>query len=756
MVGEKLISKLQKVWTSICFIILLSVTNIGKQLVHNLVSLIYLVFNFAITSEIIICSYRVMLILFLLLTCILIAFSGWKKFHPKNEYHVEPEFEQIVKNNNLMNIWVLGPWGSGKTKFVKDSLNNIGQKFFYVSLFGLHTRNEIIQEINEQIVAETRLSVLVDLPVIGILFKWLVQIKGLSILKNYKDTHIVVIDDFERVSNDFFIHNKNFDDDTIELVSYNDVLGVIDYIQQLIGCKVLVISSDDNLDKLLTEIIIPKFHPYQYHVKFDIAKIIDFPKLFFKKNNSQDVENFSAIFSSVWIERADKASLTNYRPIIHELSFLSDETDTRYQISYVLSRLMDFWEIKMPEGSMIPFQFLLDRVKNRRHETIRYNLIKKIIGENSFKNGFPYYVLENGKKRVTDKFEAQEVLVRNYMGLVLSDSEISEDYKFDDNEILLLTSKNPELQLQKKKIKVWVSENYIKFKYRQPTMTYENILVSGQFWSSWKKIYQNELAKYYVKDEQIDFDPQLTNSIINTITRFDFLTSNIERFLDVIDIDYVIELLPDCNPDGNYEESLIASRILYRYLSSYYPISGSISLYLIAEYLADNFNVRFEISNDDCMFPVISNDCNSAIDFVKSKQYKFDELLLNLSENTIDNEKFKDEKILESEEFTIHKEHAFYIVKFMETTDTINGVTAQEHIRKFLEKESYDLITVVNNLERFCTIDDKNHRVNDYRMEYEYDDDGEIVYEYPIYYEPLKERYNRWWKYIDELEKSKL
>ena len=736
-------------------------TNIGKQLVHNFVSLIYLVFNFAITSEIIICSYRIMLIIFLFFTFILIAVFLWEKFHLKNEDYVESEFNRIVKNNNLKNIWVLGPWGSGKTKFVKDSLNSIGQKFFYVSLFGLHGRNEIIQEINEQIVAETKLSVLVDLPVVGILFKWLFKINGLSILKYYRDTHFIVIDDFERVSNDFFINNKKLiknesDQDNGDLVSYNDVLGVIDYIQQSIGCKVLVISSDDNLDKLLTEIIIPKFHPYQYHIKFDVAKIIDFPKLFLKKINSREIENFSGIFSSVWVERVNKDSLTNYRPIIHELSFLSDETDTRYQISYVLSRLMDCWGITMPVGSMIPFQFLLDRVKNRRHETIRYNLIKKIIEENSFKNGFPYYVLENGKKRVTDKFEAQEVLVRNYMGLNLSDSKISEDYKFDDNEILLLTSKNPELQLQKKKIKVWVSENYIKFKYRQPTMTYENILVSGQFWSSWKKIYQNELAKYYVKDEHIDFDPQLTNSIINTITRFDFLTSNIERFLDVIDIDYVIELLPDVNPDGNYEESLISSRILYRYLSSYYPISGSISLYLIAEYLADNFNVRFEISNDDCMFPVISNDCNSAIDFVKSKQYKFDELLLNLSENTIDNEKFKDEKILESEEFTIHKEHAFYIVKFMETTDTINGVTAQEHIRKFLEKESYDLITVVNNLERFCTIDDKNHRVNDYRMEYEYDDDGEIVYEYPIYYEPLKERYNRWWKYIDELEKSKL
>ena len=87
----------------------------------------------------------------------------------------------------------------------------------------------------------------------------------------------------------------------------------------------------------------------------------------------------------------------------------------------------------------------------------------------------------------------------------------------------------------------------------------------------------------------------------------------------------------------------------------------------------------------------------------------------------------------------------------METTDTINGVTAQEHIKKFLEKESYDLITAVYNLERSCSIDDKNPRVNDYRMYYEYDDDDEIINEYPIYYEPLIERYRRWREYIGDL-----
>lgn len=746
------VSRLQKLWSSIFFIVILSVTDIGKQLVQNLVSLIDLVFNFTVTNEIIIFLYKVLVIIFLILTCIIVTVYLWKKFYPKTDYQVDPEFERIIKNNNLNNIWVLGPWGSGKTKFVKSSLNSLGQKFFYVSLFGLNSRNEVIQEINEQIVNETKLSLLVDLPVIGILFKWLFQINGLSILKNHRK-HILVIDDFERVSNDFLTSNKiqnrhsgNVENNT-DLAIYNDVLGVIDYIQQTIGCKVVVISSEENLEKLFTEIIIPKFHPYQYHIKFDVAMINDFPKLFFKKNNPKEVEDFSFIFSSIWNERIKATSLTNYRPIIHELSFLSDESDVRFQISYVLSRLMDCWAVQMPVGSLIPFQFLLDRIKNNRSDTRRYNLIKKIIKEYKFNDGFPYYIKVNSKERIAARFEAKEVLVRNYMGINLGSMKISEDYEFDDDEILLLTSQNPDSQLQTKKIKDWVSENYIKFKYRNPTMTYKNILVPKSQRVKWKKIYQNELANYFVKDEKIDFDPELTNSIINTINKFEFLTSDIEKFLNLVDLDYVIEFLLE----ADHDENLIASRILYKFLSSFYPVSGNISLYLIAEYMAVKLDSKLEITADDYMFPVISNGYNSTSDFVNSQQYKFDELLLNLSENTIDNIKVKDEKVLEVGKYAIYKEHALFIVKNMEITDTINGIPAQEHIANYLDNNNDDLKTIVDHLERYyAASEEKNNRVNDYRIEQEYDEYGEILDEYPVYYEPLKERYNRWWKFIDE------
>ncbi len=392
------------------------------------------------------------------------------------------------------------------------------------------------------------------------------QLNGLSILRNFREKYFVVIDDFERISNV---------DGTAEITdfgAYNDVLGVIDYIQQSIGCRVIVISTNESLEKFITEIVIPKFYPYQYQIKFNPEIIKDLPKQFFKKNNSQEIENFSGVFSEVWGERIRLDSLTNYRPIIHELSYLSDETDVRFQISYVLSRLMDCWEINMSSGSSIPFKFLVNRITKKSNDSRKYKLLKKIIEQYNFENGLPYYVQENSKERITDRLEVQEVLVLNYMRLELKSLKISNDYQFNDDEVLLLTSRDPKSDLKGRTIEDWVSENYIKFKYRHPTRTYKNIVVSGRYDKKWKNIYQNSLARYFVKDQKIDFNPTLESMIINTIKRFYFLTSDIERFIDLIDLDYVSEYLLETDN----EEDLISSRILYRYLHSDKSISGNI------------------------------------------------------------------------------------------------------------------------------------------------------------------------------------
>ncbi|HEM3443596.1 AAA family ATPase [Streptococcus suis] len=716
--------------------------DVGKEIVRNVLFLIDNVFGISIKIEMVLCLYKLLFLLFLIFTCIILGENCLKKLKSKTKDQVEPEFERIIRNNNLMNIWVLGPWGSGKTKFVKTSLDSLNQEYFYVSLFGLTSRNEIIQEINEQIVQETKISLLVDLPLIGTIFRFMYQLNGLSILRNFREKYFVVIDDFERISNV---------DGTAEITdfgAYNDVLGVIDYIQQSIGCRVIVISTNESLEKFITEIVIPKFYPYQYQIKFNPEIIKDLPKQFFKKNNSQEIENFSGVFSEVWGERIRLDSLTNYRPIIHELSYLSDETDVRFQISYVLSRLMDCWEINMSSGSSIPFKFLVNRITKKSNDSRKYKLLKKIIEQYNFENGLPYYVQENSKERITDRLEVQEVLVLNYMRLELKSLKISNDYQFNDDEVLLLTSRDPKSDLKGRTIEDWVSENYIKFKYRHPTRTYKNIVVSGRYDKKWKNIYQNSLARYFVKDQKIDFNPTLESMIINTIKRFYFLTSDIERFIDLIDLDYVSEYLLETDN----EEDLISSRILYRYLHSYYSISGNISLYLIKEYLEFTLDICIEFEDKDALFPVIVNNCESPTEFKKSDQYKFDDILLKVSQNTSFNKKYNDKKIVK--EFTLYIEHALYIVKNLETTDTINGISAKEHISIFMNSNGYrefgKLRDYIENLERDSDSNKPNKR-GEYIIENEYNDFGDIENSYLDYKTSLKDRYSQWKKVMETL-----
>lgn len=745
--------KIKNIWSILFLLICLSTTGIGKQQVKNILFLYRILFGSDIPLEFIFVLYRFLIMIFIIISAIMLFIFICEKFKRRSIVEVDLEFKQIIENEQLRNIWVLGPWGSGKTKFVKTSLEQLGKKYFYISLFGLSTRKDIVQEINEQVTQASKFSLIIELPVIGYLFKWLFQINGLSLLRNFNKNWIVVLDDFERVSKVYRERKDISNTDSqlkesfneIEFNSYNDVLGVIDYLQQSFNCKILVISSGESISELLEKVVIPKFHPYQYQIKFNPRIIKDFPQLFFKKNNLQEIKLFSEIFSNVWERRLEITPLTNYRPIIHELSFLSDELDIRFKISYVLSRLVDCWGIKMPSGSMIPFHFLVNRIKRKDSETIKYNFLKRMIKNSKFDNGLPYYVPENSKEKVATKFEVQEVLVYLYMGLGSPASIIPNDYVFDDSEILLLTSQNPMMSIQGREIRDWVSENYIKYKYTNPTMSYKNIL-TFKHQKKWKEIYQASVANNFVRDNDLDIIPELTGIIIKVLERFEFLTENLDKLEDVLNTDYVCRTLLT----ENLEESLIASRILYRFLSQEYKISGNMSLYLITNYLKYKRQISLVFDEQDLLMPVIIDNTSKINSFKNSSQYVFDELLIKLRNNNYFNQKYKDEKILDDKDFILYKEHALFIVTFLETEDKINGKYAKEYIREFIANnrdERGELLTpLVKMAIEYEGQWNKRTKPIDETPIFE---DGELI-DVEYCYESLSKRYDRWIKILNE------
>jgi|GEM_PF-1516308 len=755
--------KLKNLWAILVFLICMSVTETGKKLVKNLMFLSKVIFNQEIPIEWIYLSYKCLLCGFVIVSIIMILSLCQKKYKQKtNSTKVEIEFERIMKNSNLRNIWVLGPWGSGKTKFVKSSLDKLGKKYFYISLFGLSTRNDIIQEINEQITSETKISLIVELPIIGLFFKWLFQINGLSILRSFSDKWIIVLDDFERVFNGFrgeIINSRENSESEermskIELDSFNDVLGVIDYLQQSFGCKVIVISSNETIiDELFDKIIIPKFHPYQYHIKFNLKLIKDFPKAFFKKDEPEEIEIFSEIFSMVWHERIKLKEITNYRPIIYELSLLSDETDNRYKISYILSRLIDDWEIKMDHGRLIPFEFLVNKEKEGGDlDNSKYNLIKEIFKINMFENGFPYYVPKNSKARWI-KFQAlqsvdkiKEALVYSYMKIGAITREIPDDYSFNTEEIMLLTSQEPTTLLQGREIRKWVTENYIQHHYSESGMIYKHILTT-KYQDEWKDIYQTAAANYFVRDIGLDTNSKIADSIVKILKKFEFLILDVKTLKKVIDIDYVKQVLLVENSEGTH----VDSRILYRFLSEIEEFSGKMSLYLISNSFDHKDTISLNIGDADLFIPVLDERPLIIEEFIASEQYKFEKLLWNLKGNTYANQHYVDKKEFDGSNIFIYKEHAFFIVEFMETDDTINGDSTVMYIEKFIASntltEKRELLNFVDNLHsryededniRTCPIVDVS--VND----------EDMISSEPIH-EPLSNRYYRWINIIQKI-----
>lgn len=249
--------KIKNTWSILFLLICLSTTGIGKQQVKNILFLYRILFGSDIPLEFIFVLYRFLIMIFIIISAIMLFIFICEKFKRRSIVEVDLEFKQIIENEQLRNIWVLGPWGSGKTKFVKTSLEQLGKKYFYISLFGLSTRKDIVQEINEQVTQASKFSLIIELPVIGYLFKWLFQINGLSLLRNFNKNWIVVLDDFERVSKVYRERKDISNTDSqlkesfneIELNSYNDVLGVIDYLQQSFNCKILVISSGESISE---------------------------------------------------------------------------------------------------------------------------------------------------------------------------------------------------------------------------------------------------------------------------------------------------------------------------------------------------------------------------------------------------------------------------------------------------------------------------------------------------------------------------
>lgn len=782
--------KLRRIWYFMLALVIISFTEVGRKIVISINSTVGILFcGYTIPIEVIKTIYRYFFICFFICSFVLalpILWDVWKNQRNKKkriyrenfEGDEYKEFESLINNSGVRNIWITGSWGTGKTKFVTSMLDKIGKKYLYVSLFGLNARKDIIQEINNRIIQETRISILVNLPVIGNLIQWFYSSQGIYILRNYSEEWIIVFDDFERVSNTIIksADDSNQESDNLNMSkfeSYNEALGVIDYIEQIIGCRVIVISSKKEIEPLYKKIIIPKFSPREINIDFSTDKFQNIVKENLTQLSQTDLTNVSTSLAEIWktkmsLENKGKDSFLQYRPFVKELSELSNESNVTHIISYSLSRLIEELnlDIQITGGELIAYKLVLklNSIENPSKFDDVYKLIKNLIQYYGFENSKFYYVSgSNIKSKIIrdDRITFHNALVYFRMDLALSNDAISDKDSFNDDEISILMQKSPNTPLMKRLLQDWFTENYLKKHYFSKKYesriglisatgrdvftnitigNFHNIIGRSKYKKDWEEIYYREVSKLLIKKNGLPDE-----WIKPTMSFYQEVSQN---QLDIKTLENILTSLPK-NIFLGFEK-LLESKFLYNIISEKYPINESISMYLVKDFLLYFEDIDIALNNGDSfdyskynLTPLLPSNKNSVIEFENSDQGKFEEQLYGVSLNTSSRCFCQDEKdLFKPDSINIKIEHLLFIVMNLRMDETIGGKLAKYYIRDFFkDNKGYDW---AKNKLRDILI------VNAEKYKFKLDKKG-IVLNQDEYDETVGERYQRWVNFLEGL-----
>ena len=174
--------------------------------------------------------------------------------------------EFLNSSDSIHNVfWLDGPWGSGKTFFIKTFFENQIYKkkeIYYISCFGIKTREQAEKILINEIEKQSILGNLDFIPLVGGVFKWFFKTVGTDLMK--RDS-IIIFDDFERVS--YAAKSDNPSD-------YNDLLGYIDYLSENKRFKIIVILNSEEIKSTKRNLIDNKFKLNQ-HRMVSTEEVID-------------------------------------------------------------------------------------------------------------------------------------------------------------------------------------------------------------------------------------------------------------------------------------------------------------------------------------------------------------------------------------------------------------------------------------------------------------------------------------------------
>jgi hypothetical protein len=257
----------------------------------------------------------------------------------------EKETKQLFKNRLLdlikkgtspKVVAIKGEWGSGKSTFWKNLVEDEIGNQAYISLYGLHSISDIENSILLQIsniksfheFLKKHLKPFYELKIEGISAKSI-----LSIIEPKNFANIVIcLDDFERLSNK---------------ISVNELFGFISDLKENKKCKVVIILNEEKISLNNKE-------------DFDIQKekVIDY-ELFFKtsiSNIKNIIKNTNSIYEEYLFDYIEKFEIQNIRTINKIVNLLNDfisKFDKKSLDSIIMKNIF----IKMIEISFVYYQF---------------------------------------------------------------------------------------------------------------------------------------------------------------------------------------------------------------------------------------------------------------------------------------------------------------------------------------------------------------------------------------------------------------
>ena len=199
---------------------------------------------------------------------------SYKKLDPElfpeydlDDYPFQTHLVEFLNTSDYSHnvFWLDGPWGSGKTFFIKKFFENQiykKQEIYYISCFGIKTREQAEKILLNEIEKQSILGNLDFIPLVGGVFKWFFKTVGTDLMKR---NSIIIFDDFERVSYTGKSDNPS---------DYNDLLGYINYLSENKKFKIIVILNSEEI-KLTKENLIDNKFKLNQHQMVCTEEVID-------------------------------------------------------------------------------------------------------------------------------------------------------------------------------------------------------------------------------------------------------------------------------------------------------------------------------------------------------------------------------------------------------------------------------------------------------------------------------------------------